>query len=64
MARHPDEFVVALFEEDPDALCQVVRAQRAALSSPAQAAEKFLEILRKIGLAKVSARLATRRDQL
>jgi hypothetical protein len=64
MARHPDEFLVALFEEDPDALCQVVRAQRAALSSPAQAAEKFLEILRKIGLAKVSARLATRRDQL
>ena len=64
MARHPDEFLVALFEEDPDALCQVVRAQRAALSSPAQVAEEFLEILRRIGLTKVSARLATRRDQL
>ena len=63
-ARHPDEFLMALFEEDPEALCQVVRVQRAALSSPRQSVADFLETLRSVGIQRTVARLEAKADVL
>jgi len=64
LARRPDDFLAGLFDADPTALCEVARAQRAALSSPPQSADAFLETLRRVGLTKTTARLGGRRDQL
>jgi hypothetical protein len=64
LARRPDDFLAGLFDDDPIALREVARAQRAALSSPPQSAEAFLETLRRVGLTKTTARLGGCRDQL
>jgi hypothetical protein len=64
VTRRPDEFVLDLFEHDSEAICQVARAQRAALNSPPQSVDEFLDTLRTVGLKKTATRLEARRDEL
>jgi len=44
-ARHPDEFACRLFELDPEAVCEAVRRQRAALRNPPMWAAELLDTL-------------------
>jgi hypothetical protein len=60
-AVHPDDFIVGLWGESPDALLDAVRRQRASLKNPPKSAEELLATLEQCGLAATVARL---RDHL
>jgi predicted nucleic acid-binding protein len=64
VARRPDDSVTDLFDRDPDAIYQIAKLQRAALSVSRQSVGEFLETLRRVGLVKTTARLDLRRDEL
>jgi hypothetical protein len=64
VARRPDDVVAEMFDQNADAICEVARAQRNALSAPAQSVEEFLKTLELVGLGKVTSRLRSRRDEL
>lgn len=56
-AQHPDDFVVALPEAEPDAVCAAVKAQRESLRNPPKTVEELLAILEAQGLPQFVARL-------
>jgi hypothetical protein len=51
-AQHPDLFLSALFEKDPEAFFQAVREMIAELKNPPRTWEQHLDILSRQGLAK------------
>lgn len=56
-AQHPDDFVVALLDVEPDAVCAAVKAQRESLRNPPKTVEELLAILEAQGLPQFVARL-------
>jgi PIN domain len=56
-AVHPDHFVVALLDADPEAVWAAVRNQRRSLKNPPVTAIGLLETLRHQGLIRTTARL-------
>ncbi|MDG3008479.1 PIN domain-containing protein [Paludisphaera mucosa] len=56
-AIHPDEFIVNLWGESPDAVLDAVSRQRASLKNPPRSAVELLATLEQCGLAETVARL-------
>jgi len=63
-ALHPDEFLVRLFGQDPDAVCEAVRRQRANLKNPPYTAEELLARLADNGVPRLAQLLEGRRKEL
>ena len=61
---HPDEFVSRLWDEQPDAVLEAVRLQRAGLRNPPRSAAEYLETLKVCGLLKTAVRLGPHADQI
>jgi predicted nucleic acid-binding protein len=59
-AMHPDKFVLALLQEEPELVLQALREQRAAYSDPALSAEEFIAALEKCGLKEMGKALRSR----
>ena len=57
VAVHPDEFVVALFDIAPGAVCSAVKRQREGLKNPPKTAEELLVTLENQGLFQTVTRL-------
>jgi hypothetical protein len=56
-AVHPDEFIVRLFDESPEAVLAAAREQRAALKRPPKTAAEYLATLEQCRLTETVARL-------
>jgi len=63
-ARHPDDFILKLFERDATAVISAARHQRAQLVRPSSDTERYLDILRRQGLIKTAQALTVYRDGL
>ena len=59
-ATHPDEFVLTLLENEPDAVLKILREQRAAYRDPALSADEFVAALAKSGLEETAEVLQSR----
>jgi hypothetical protein len=57
VALHPDDFLVALLNLEPGAVCAVVKAQRESLRNPPKTAEDLLATLEAQGMTQTVARL-------
>jgi hypothetical protein len=53
-ALHPDDFLVRLFVQDPDAVCEAVRRQRANLKNPPYTAGELLARLADTGVPRLA----------
>lgn len=53
---HPDVFLSALFDDDPDLLLQAMQAHRASLHNPPKDAQSYLQTLRGVGLKGLALR--------
>ena len=56
-ALHPDNFVVALLDQAPEAVCAAVKGQRESLRNPPKTAEELLATLQTQGLTQAVSRL-------
>ncbi|HEY2909389.1 MAG TPA: PIN domain-containing protein [Gemmataceae bacterium] len=56
-AMHPDEFVAALVDIAPEAVCGAVKRQREGLRNPPKTAEELLATFESLGLVQTVARL-------
>jgi hypothetical protein len=56
-AVHPDQFLVFLFEQHPEACLVTLRKHRASLRQPPKTAEEYRETLRRNGLVSLASRL-------
>lgn len=56
-ARHPDDFMLSLFDVAPGVVCGAVKRQREGLRNPPKTADELLETLECQGLPQVVARL-------
>jgi predicted nucleic acid-binding protein len=56
-ARHPDDFVVSLFDVAPAVVCATLKSQRESLRNPPKTAEELLTTLESQGLLQSVARL-------
>jgi len=56
-ARHPDDFVLELLDQDAMLACRAVRVQRARLKNPPHSVAEMLQVLEAQGLAQSVARL-------
>ena len=63
-ARHPDDFLVSLLDQDAGSVCSAVRRQREALRNPQKSVEELLSTLENLGLIHASARLRRFAEQL
>ncbi len=54
-ARHPDDFIVGLFETQPGAVLAAVRGHRAALKNPPRSREEHLAALERLGLVQTAS---------
>lgn len=63
-ALHPDDFLIALFDDSPQDFCAAVRKQRASLRNPPRSAPELLATFGNQGLSQLVSRLATFVDQL
>src|SRR5206468_7800890 len=63
-ALHPDTFLVRLFEQEPDAVCEAVRRQRANLKNPPYTAAVLLVTLANTGVPQLARLLADRVGEL
>jgi len=61
---HPDEFVSRLWNEQPDAVLEAVRLQRAGLRNPPKSVGEYLETLERCRLLKTSVLLRPHADQI
>ena len=59
-AIHPDDLLMALYDEDADLVCASIRRQRENLRNPPQSAEEMLQTLERQELTKLVARLRER----
>lgn len=62
--RHPDEFVVHLFDLSAGAVCAAVRDQRLALTRPTRSVRELLDTFLSLGLAGTVAALEPMQDLL
>lgn len=63
-AIHPDEFIVRLWDEYPDAVAQAMRLHRASLKRPAKSAAEYLATLEQCRLTETAALLRPNADQI
>lgn len=56
-ALHPDDFLVALLDIAPGAVCATVKRQRESLRNPPKTAKELLATLESLGLTQAVARL-------
>lgn len=63
-AQHPDEFVVEVMRLSCDAVCAILKRQRASLRNPTLGPDELLDVLEKQGLTKSVARLRQYRNVL
>ena len=56
-AMHPDDFLLALFDAAPGAVCAAVKRQREGLRNPPKTAEELLGAFESQGLIQAVARL-------
>lgn len=63
-AVHPDEFIVGLFDEFPDAVLDAVRRQREGLKNPPKSAAELLRTLEQCQLPETVSRLRPHTDTL
>jgi hypothetical protein len=63
-ALHPDDFLVALLDTAPGAVCAAVKRQRESLRNPPKTAQELLDTLEGQGLPQSVARLRTFIDLL
>jgi hypothetical protein len=56
-ARHPDDFLLDLFDLAPGAVCTAVKRQRESLRNPAKTAPELLATLESQGLTQTVSRL-------
>jgi hypothetical protein len=54
-AIHPDEFIVQLWDEHPEAVLEAARLQRAGLKKPPKSAVEYLATLKQCQLPKTAA---------
>lgn len=57
-ARHPDDFIVSLFEFQPGAVLAAARGHRAALKNPSRSSDEHLHALEGLGLTRTASVLA------
>jgi hypothetical protein len=58
-AIHPDEFIVRLWNEHPDAVLEAMRLQRTGLKKPPKTAAEYMATLEQCQLLETVARLRT-----
>lgn len=58
-AIHPDDFVVGLLEESPDAVLEAVRLHRASLKRPPKSPDEYLATLEACRLIETAKRLGS-----
>ena len=63
-AQHPDVFIAALFDADPEAVLTAVRDHRAALRNPPRTANEHLVALERLGLLRTASRIRPHRDSI
>lgn len=56
-AQHPDDFIVALLEVAPQAVCEAARRQRESLKNPPLTVESYLASLERQGIPRTVAAL-------
>ena len=61
---HPDVFLSALFDDDPELFLQAVRTHRASLHSPPKNPTEYLQTLKANGLKKLAQRLEDSLDRI
>lgn len=61
-ARHPDDFIIGLFESQRETLLAAVRGHRAALKNPPRSAEEHLRALEGLGLTRIATALWLYKD--
>ncbi len=63
-AVHPDEFIVRLLDDHPDAVCQAMRLHRASLKRPPKTATEYLATLEQCRLPETADRLRPHADRI
>jgi hypothetical protein len=63
-AVHPDAFVAALWEDDPDVVIEAARRQRAGLKNPPVSANEYLGTLERCRLPRAAARFREAGDRI
>lgn len=63
-AIHPDEFIVGLWDESPEAVLEAVRRQRAGLKKPPKSAAEHLDTLAQCKLIETVDRLRPRTTEI
>ena len=63
-ARHPDDFIIGLFESQPGAVIAAVRGHRAALKNPPRSPEEHLRALEGLGLFRTATTLCHHKDEI
>ncbi|WP_179586182.1 PIN domain-containing protein [Pigmentiphaga litoralis] len=58
-AQHPDEFIENVFDLDPAAVVTAAQRQRRQLKSPALDVDRYLDVIRRQGLAQTSRLLGS-----
>jgi hypothetical protein len=56
-AVHPDEFIVRLWDDYPDVVCQAMKLHRASLKKPPKAASEYIATLEQSRLPETADRL-------
>ena len=63
-AMHPDEYLIALFEDAPDLFLRAVRTHRASLRNPPKSVEGYIATLRANGLKELALRVEAHSDMI
>lgn len=63
-AMHPDEYLMALFEDAPDLFLRAVRTHRTSLRNPPKSVEGYLATLRANGLKELAFRVEAHSDAI
>jgi hypothetical protein len=64
VAQHPDDFILALLERDPEGVIAAAREQRRSLKRPPLSVEAYLESLSRQQIPKSAERLRAFADVL
>jgi len=62
--RHPDNFILDLFDLNPKAICKAAQTQRSRLKNPPKLPDEYLDTLVEQGLPQTAARLRDLCDEI
>ena len=62
--RHPDNFILDLFDLNPKAICKAAQRQRSRLKNPPKLPDEYLDTLVEQGLPQTAARLRDLCDEI